>query len=570
MVALKSSTAAAAAVLLLVPAYGHAAWPTDPAVNVPIRTGAQGSYFPSIVSDGHDGAIIVGNGTTAVWAQRVDQSGVTQWTSNGISVSDKPSYEYYVAPTMDDGAGGAIIAWMAYLGTTLYDIYVQRINGAGLRQWTSTDVPVAIGNGDHDHPVIASDGAGGVIIAWRDSRTSKYDLFAQRFDAAGVRQWSLNGIPVSQSPGDHDAPQIVADGAGGAIIAWMDHRGAAYDIYAQRINSSGTRLWSISDPLYPLDGVPVCTAANDQRAPALVSDGASGAILSWMDLRGADYDIYAQRLRFDGVVLWTPQGVALNATSGHQGFQASLPDGSGGAVVTWMDTPSSAGAVYAQRVSSSGATLWTSNGVVLSASGGHDPPVIASDGGSGVIIGWPFQNATTSLDIYAQRLNSSGTPQWTALGAGVCTATGADQFAGHFQEYGQPNAVLADPGRGAIFVWEDNRASPTGVYAQRIGPNGALGGTVVGVGESSPAVAFEVVPNPAVGGVTFRAPPLATDAAVEVLDLAGRRLWSSATAAGASRWNGALRSGGHAPPGVYLARCSAGGQVTTLRFVWLR
>ena len=68
-------------------------------------------------------------------------------------------------------------------------------------------------------------------------------------------------------------PQIVSDGAGGAIITWKDLRtGANYDIYAQRINSSGVTQWSV------VGGVPICVYSGYQNNPKLAGDGSGGAL----------------------------------------------------------------------------------------------------------------------------------------------------------------------------------------------------------------------------------------------------------------------------------------------------
>ena len=49
------------------------------------------------------------------------------------------------------------------------------------------------------------------------------------------------------------------------------------------------------------DGVPICTAANEQWHSELVSDGAGGAIITWeYDWRSGSTDIYAQNVQEDG------------------------------------------------------------------------------------------------------------------------------------------------------------------------------------------------------------------------------------------------------------------------------
>ncbi|MBI3608567.1 MAG: IPT/TIG domain-containing protein, partial [Nitrospirae bacterium] len=97
-------------------------------------------------------------------------------------------------------------------------------------------------------------------------------------------------VAISTALNDQESPQLIADGAGGAIIAWQDFRaGATSDIYAQRVTSAGAVLWTA-------DGVAVSTAANNQGALQFTSDGAAGAIIAWQEARsGSTSDIYAQR-----------------------------------------------------------------------------------------------------------------------------------------------------------------------------------------------------------------------------------------------------------------------------------
>src|SRR6476661_6749745 len=54
----------------------------------------------------------------------------------------------------------------------------------------------------------------------------------------------------------------------------------------------------------------------------------------------------------------------------------------------------------------------------------HDqlPATLAPDGSGGAFITWSDYRTGVFGDIYAQRLNAFGLPQWTANGVAVCTA----------------------------------------------------------------------------------------------------------------------------------------------------
>ncbi len=99
----------------------------------------------------------------------------------------------------------------------------------------------------------------------------------------------------------------------------------------------------------------------------------------------------------------------------------------------------------------------------------------------------------------------------------------------------------------------------------------ALTGTLEGVvaGRGGPALA--VSPNPARGAVRLAAREVSLQARIEVLDLSGRRVWSTALPAGASAvtWNGRRDDGGRAGAGVYFARLEDGRGVAVQRLAWL-
>ena len=94
--------------------------------------------------------------------------------------------------------------------------------------------------------------------------------------AAAITRWTQDGVAVCTAAGNQQNPRIVEDGVGGVIIIWQDRRGISEDIYAQRLLAGGTVA-----PGWPAKGLGVCTAAFGQTEPQLVSDGAGGAIVAW-------------------------------------------------------------------------------------------------------------------------------------------------------------------------------------------------------------------------------------------------------------------------------------------------
>jgi hypothetical protein len=546
-----------------------AAWPSSSTTNLPICTAASDQVFPTVVSDGNSGVIITWMNTlvsfNGFYAQRVDFSGGTQWVANGVAMSLFAPYDYYGAPAIPDGTGGAIATYMAFVSGGKSDIYAQRINNAGANLWPGNGVAICTGTGDHEDPVIASDGAGGAIIAWGDHRGFNYDIYAQRVNAAGVVQWTADGVPVCTFNGEHESPSIVSDGAGGAIIAWQDHRSGNIDLFAQRLNSAGNPQWTV-------DGIGVCTNTATQINPTLMADGTGGAFVVWGDQRAGNYDIYAQRLSAAGASLWTAQGVPVCAATGDQVWPRMASDGGTGVIFSWNDRRTATQSIYAQRLNAAGTALWTANGagvVVGGTTSGRFIPRIVSDGSGGAIIVWEDNNGTSS-DLLAQRLTSTGAMAWPG-GIAVSNAPGSQSFLMHGGEALNFTSVIADGAGGAIVAWEDSPSGGTAdIYAQRIQHDGTLGGSVTGVSEPRGLAGLRISPNPARGTVLFEAARGAEHQRIEVLDVSGRPIWSRSLGAGGLRWQGETRSGEAARSGVYWARLTSGASVSLQRFIWLR
>ncbi len=419
-------------------------------------------WYPAIVFDGFGGAIIAWedyrSGTsTDVFAGHVDGDGNAGWTSCGVPIAVAQNNQGTIAAISDAGQG-AIIVWEDYrAGNTNPGIYAQRVFSDGYRLWSKNGVAVSTAASYQTYPSAAPDGSGGLLAAWQDLRNGNYDVYAQRVSPIQAMLWRPDGAVVCSTTAGTYFPQIAPDGSGGAIVVWENLVPAGTsDIYAQRLNSSGSQTWAAA-------GVSVCSAANHQQEPQIISDGASGGIVAWTDLRGATVDVYAQRVDANGTPLWTPNGVVVSGAASAQNYPRVVPDGAGGAVICWKDSRSGNYDIYAQRLNSVGAAQWTANGVVVCAEAGQQQlPALLSDGAGGVIVCWEDYRSG-SADIYAQRLNSSGQAQWAGGGRIVCAA--ADAQSGP--------SIVTDGNSGAIISWQDRRGGVTSdVYAQRLEPDG--------------------------------------------------------------------------------------------------
>lgn len=342
----------------------------------------------------------------------------------------------------------------------------------GAQPSRAADVPLCVATSDQVGPAVVSDGAGGAIIVWEDSRNGNADIYAQHLLGSGEVDpaWPVNGLAVCSAGGTQRVPVIAADGAGGAIVAWQDNRvlSLAPQVFAQRVLASG-----VVDPAWPLDGRALCPLTPDQLQPAIVPDGSGGAIVGWSDARaGSLRDVYAQHVLSSGEVdpAWPAAGLAVCLADRMQLSPAMASDGAGGAFLAWEDERDvlvAGSDIYAHHILASGIAdpAWPVQGRALcTATESQRDPVLVAEGAGGAIAAWEdFRDGTPQnpdWNLYAQRVLASGDvdPAWPANGRSLCAANGNQRDLD----------LVRDGAGGAIAVWIDARGADLDVYAQHV------------------------------------------------------------------------------------------------------
>jgi hypothetical protein len=240
----------------------------------------------------------------------------------------------------------------------------------------------------------------GVVSVWSDTKTSVWNLYVQKVDAAGNKLWN-NGEPLliygtpNQYPGYHKA---VKTSDNGVIILWAKFFGSNdYRMYAQKISNSGQILWPQSNELilestyYPrsylvandvggayvyycneegLTGLNLDANANDFWAAYtepiftdlsiiidVICDNNGGVIINYEQYSG-DENLMAARINFDREILWN-EIVAVSLP--YYYYPNIIAAGSSDFIIWWKweDT------VIGQRFDSSGNRYWGDEGLVI-------------------------------------------------------------------------------------------------------------------------------------------------------------------------------------------------------------
>jgi hypothetical protein len=268
--------------------------------------------------------------------------------------------------------------------------------------------------------------AGGrTLIIWKDDRrppSGIYNIFYQVLDSCGNTLLQDNGSPIVEgnwATGWSDGGtfrNLADDGAGGCIVVFSDQRDETWDIWGQRIDSLGNRLWG------PL-GLHLVTwpgpSSTTTFVEDLVVDSLGNYFLSFGNYQYTvqDYDIYTQKFTVEGDLLWGPSGVPTCASAEVlQENQRSLPDQRGGAMIVFgrEEVLPNVFYAYAQHLDEQGNQLFGPggrklhhhNGYGIGITGGFIDECVPDDEGGGV---WSYND---NYYCYLIHLDSLAQESW--------------------------------------------------------------------------------------------------------------------------------------------------------------
>lgn len=425
---------------------------------VPLRQGANIEWFRTGVETLDGEAIYVWSDTTLgerdLWAQKVDANGNLVWGEPLLIDSKLDRQEDPVICQTSDG--NYIIAWIDFAFDLDGDVYAQKINDDGDLLWQEGGVPVCTYTGIQISLNMEPDLNGGAFIVWSDRRNPSEDLYAQRISSTGTPLWTVNGIPVANEISNEVQNTMLPDGQGGMMIAYTSTFSGNSDIYAKHFDENGNMTWD--------EALPLAVAEGNQSGIRMAALSGGEFVFTWADQRNNDPDIYGQKINIAGDILWSDpfivyadQDQETPAPQNNPRIQATTDNG---AVIVWEDNRLDAQDVdlFAQKLAADGSKLWGDDGIALStAPFAQIRQRMAADDNGGVYIVWDdLRNGNSpNDDIYAQHLTTDGVALWTANGKPICT---------------QPNTQsggLIKVSEGNIYIsWMDVRNGSVGLYFQ--------------------------------------------------------------------------------------------------------
>ncbi|WP_018341894.1 T9SS type A sorting domain-containing protein [Cytophaga aurantiaca] len=368
-----------------------------------------------------------------------------------------------------DANGNFVITWQSTNqagASSGYDIYAQRYDAAGVAQGAEFLVNTYTTN-QQFFPTIGMDASGDFVIAWQSVgqiASSGYDIYAQRYNASGVAQGTEFRVNTN-TPRSQTSPAVAMDNSGNFVVAWSSYNqvstGSYDDVYLQRYDAAGV-----------VQGTEVLVntyTTKTQQLTSVAMDPTGNFVVTWQSYHqnGAysNLDIYAKRYNASGVVQGAAFLVNTGTTYNTQSYASVDMDATGNFVIAWQSNNQLAldGTynMYAKQYTKEGYLL-KDEFLVNTTTGKHarNASVAMADNGNFVIawISINIASANSVRDVYAQRYNASAAKQGGQFL--VNTYTTGSQTVPSVAMNGAGDVVISWASKG-------QDGSDYGVYAQR-------------------------------------------------------------------------------------------------------
>ncbi|MDZ4689197.1 MAG: cadherin domain-containing protein [Planctomycetaceae bacterium] len=351
-----------------------------------------------------------------------------------------------------DADGDFVVMWSSNGQSGSYDIYGQRYNAAGVAQGGEFLVNTYT-TYSQEQAAVAMDADGDFVVTWTSPDGHDGGVFARRYNSAGVAQGSQFRVNTYTTR-DQSNSSIAMNSAGDFVVTWTSVSGSA-DVYAQRYNAGGVAQGG--EFLVNTH----TTQAQWDSSVAMDADG--DFVIAWRSYTqdGDSGGIYAQRYNAAGTALGGE--FRVNTYTTFDQLEASVAmDADGDFVITY----SSRNSIWAQRYDTAGAAQ---GGEFLVDSGntrrqGHS--AVAMDADGNFVVTWTSDGQDLGgSGVYAREFDATAVPQGNEFL--VNTYTSFNQF---------NSSVAMDTDGDFVITWMSsfhlpNSADTFDVFAQRYQAN---------------------------------------------------------------------------------------------------
>ncbi len=327
-------------------------------------------------------------------------------------------------------------------------------------QWsTDSSSPQFLGSGVQ--PQIASTSDGGTYITWITD--GSYHVYIQRMDELGVAQFGDAGLLVS----DNDNASWIAvyhlniaiDENDNAIISTVDQRTGNWEVYAWKVSPEGLMLWGE-------DGITITNSSTSNMSPRLTILEDNSLIITCSHNDG---EILFQHVSSEGDLLWG-DGIIKQDDTRNLVSPQSIVDENGDIVFQWLRQSSGwpiYSEIFVQKYDLNGEPLWAEPILIVGPTsfpmGNWSQQLLsAPDGGS--FISWTEMSGNVQTAI-VESITDEGSTLWNG---GMELSANSNNFRM------SPMLVISDDSYEMMAVWREANGSQSqrGIFAQRVDSTG--------------------------------------------------------------------------------------------------
>ncbi len=289
----------------LMEATGVRLWPAALRVNADFRLAAYASAVA--LPDGSFAVAWVGQREPDrpnwdIYLQRIGEDGQRAWehdrrANTGAYLINQVEVDARNRPALAvDAQGHLVVVWRGDTGGQA-DLYVRRFSADGIPDWDhelplNAHLDARRTGGDVLSTVVADDQ---ITVAWVASTAGQTGIYAQRLGLDGRTLWGPRWVSADVAQVVYRSPDMARGPTGEIAVIWEDER-QGHNLYAQLLRRDGKLGWAqpvqLNDPaVWPVE--PAVATANDGSFMAV-----------WHDGRYGDENLYAQRFNASGARLW--------------------------------------------------------------------------------------------------------------------------------------------------------------------------------------------------------------------------------------------------------------------------
>ncbi|MFN0137973.1 MAG: hypothetical protein ACKVS9_17865 [Phycisphaerae bacterium] len=471
------ASAFALAAAITVPAYAQ--WTSDASVNTVVADGSGDQQVPLIkpTTDGGVWVFFYDNGAGTglkPTMQRLNPDGTRALAGNGVVLANRTNTATFTSDIEVD-ASGNVYAIFDDNSSGTNRVTVQKVEPSGNLPWGATGVQIPTMAGSFGNRIAVC--ADGTIVAC--GAVSNVLQF-QRLNADGTfvpgETWSLAEASRGQSPSD----LITGGNAGDVILLWVRAEGtnlvtSRKGLKIQKWDATHTPLWNggVAVDVYTSSAAP-SRGIQVAYFPQALPDGSGGAVVSWYDT-GATRNAWLQHVQGNGTQRFAQDGLAMSTVPSATELRLSAAATYLPAVdeyVVAFERSNPAQSLYglgAQRVTAAGSLLWGAGLDLISLTTNLHKSfinVMPAPTDDAVITWLEYTGVNGPMLVNGMRLDDEGGFVWSPTTLGVAT-TESTKGRLAMSKIAGSDALIA--------TWQDNAAGTVDVKAQRINADGSLG-----------------------------------------------------------------------------------------------